>query len=76
MTVDGGFEALGRIAHRAPESDYAEYSACYNWWTDSNSIVKRSIFMDDYVYSVDPTVINIAPLDNLEATVASVPLVQ
>ena len=47
-----GFEQLGGVAHRQPETEDTYWNACSNWWTDSNSIVKRSIFMDDYVFSI------------------------
>ncbi len=52
VAPETGFEFLGGISHSAPENPYVYSSACYNWWTDSNSYVKRSIFMDDYVFSI------------------------
>lgn len=44
-TVANGFDYLGGVDHEIKGS-------CYNWWTNSDSAVKRSIFMDDYVFSV------------------------
>ncbi len=49
VTTDAGFEYLGGVSHEGEEN---ARSACSNWWTNPNSKVKRSIFMDDYVFSV------------------------
>jgi hypothetical protein len=74
VTASGGFQALGGIPHQPVEDDFSEESACYSWWTDSNSLVKRSIIMDDYVYSIDPHQINISNIDDLENPVSHVAL--
>jgi uncharacterized secreted protein with C-terminal beta-propeller domain len=50
---DIGFEYLGGVSHGGQ-------SSCRNWWTDSNSQVKRSIFMDEYVFSVADNEIRVA----------------
>jgi hypothetical protein len=50
------------------------YGSCGNWWTNSNSVVKRSIFMDDFVYSVAPTHIKVQDLDALGADLVDVNL--
>jgi hypothetical protein len=63
---------LGGIVHEEPESEENYRNACSNWWTRSNSIVKRSIVMDDYVYSVALDSINIAHTDDLSTIVSSV----
>ncbi len=52
VSADNGFELVGGVPHIAPESQDNYRRACSNWWTQSNSYVKRSIFMDDYVFSV------------------------
>ncbi|MCP4683702.1 MAG: hypothetical protein GY864_15335 [Desulfobacterales bacterium] len=51
-STQSGFEVLGGVSHVAPETDEYYRNSCYNWWTDSNSYVKRSIFMDEYVFSI------------------------
>ncbi len=63
-TVDG-FHLQGGVAHINPDEVENHRSFCSNWWTNSNSIVKRSIFMDNYVYSVDPMHIRIQDVDAL-----------
>ena len=52
VSVDNGFELVGGVPHIAPERQENYQGVCYNWWTRSNSYVKRSIFMDDYVFSI------------------------
>lgn len=47
-----GFNWLGGVPHIAPENRSTSWQMCSNWWTRSNSYVKRSIFMDDYVFSI------------------------
>lgn len=73
-TADEGFMKLGGVSHRAPTSgdDYA--SACGSWWTDSNSVVQRSVFMEDYVYSVALDAIIVAPVADLATPIATVDL--
>jgi len=58
VSLENGFSEIGNVSHLDPCSNCREF--CSNWWTNSNSIVKRSIFMDDYVYSVamDQIIIN------------------
>jgi hypothetical protein len=64
VTVQNGFIKRGGVSHVEPGLEKSS-NACSNWWTDSNSIVKRSIFMDNYVFSVALHRIKIASLDDL-----------
>ena len=68
--TETGFELLGGVPHAAPSPTFS----CSNWWTRSNSVVKRSIFMEDYVYSVALDGIDISHVNDLENPVARVPL--
>ncbi len=74
VTTQNGFQLLGKLAHEEQETQDNYWGACGNWWTQSNSKVKRSIFMDDYVYSVAMDKINISALSNIENPVASITL--
>jgi beta propeller domain-containing protein len=74
-TVEEGFDLIGRIAHSEPETDYDYSSSCNNWWTSGNSKVKRSVFMDDFVYSVAPDLINVSALSDLGHLVSSIDLI-
>lgn len=75
ITVEDGFNYEGGIPHKMYEP-YNDYwgSSCSNWWTQSNSTVKRSIIMDDYVFSVAMDTIKISRLIDLGSPVAEVPL--
>jgi hypothetical protein len=74
VTVEEGFSLLGGISHEEPETPETYHYACGNWWTDSNSKVKRSIIMDDYVFSVAEDLIKISTLADVGAVIASIPL--
>jgi len=80
VTVEGGFKYKGGVPHAMPDEDYYEddyyYSnnSCWGWWTESNSTVKRSVFMDDWVYSVAMDEIKVSALDKLDTPIASVSL--
>lgn len=69
-TAVDGFHLRGRVEH-PPSTGYDEAS-CSNWWTDASSQVKRSIIMDDYVFSVSTTSIKVNHLDDLPTDVAAV----
>jgi uncharacterized secreted protein with C-terminal beta-propeller domain len=74
-TVDAGFEQLGGIPHQEKETEENNWGECRNWWTDPNSKVKRSIFMEDFVYSIALDRIDVSHLDDLEHAIASVDLI-
>ena len=66
-TVDKGFAELGRVDH-PPGQDVD----CRNWWTRANSQVKRSFFMDDYVFSVSERLVKANHLGDLNTDVATI----
>lgn len=74
VTTDTGFEYLGGVSHEDPqtqeEEGYYWRSPCANWWTNSNSKVKRSVFMDDYVFSVTEDEIRVNLVSNLGTDIA------
>jgi len=70
VNAETGFELVGGVPHIAPESQENHRGACSNWWTNSNSYVKRSVFMEDYVYSVTEDTIKINNLSNMGKDVA------
>jgi hypothetical protein len=76
VTADDGFDYLGGISHEEPETEENYYGACNNWWTSSNSIVKRSIIMEDFVYSVALDAINVAHTGSLNDIISSVKLIE
>jgi uncharacterized secreted protein with C-terminal beta-propeller domain len=74
VTTSDGFDYWGGVAHEEPETESTYSGKCSNWWTNSNSKVKRSIFMDDYVYSIAADLIKVDHLDNLGVDVAVIDL--
>jgi len=68
VTTAAGFAEHGRIAHSGSVS-------CSSWWSDPvTNGVRRSIVMDDYVYSIANDQMIVAHLDDLSTPVASVTL--
>jgi hypothetical protein len=51
VTPATGFSYVGGVAHRAPEPAGLYDGACSSWWTQSTSLVERSLFLEDFVYS-------------------------
>jgi hypothetical protein len=83
VSVETGFRLRGRVAHPWPVSaadaltygtSDPSYYACSDWWTDSSSVVERSIFMDAYVFSASHQLIKVNQLDQLETDLASLRL--
>jgi hypothetical protein len=48
--------------------------SCNNWWTEANSVVKRSFFLDDCVYSITDREMKVRHLSDVTAPVAEVRL--
>jgi hypothetical protein len=72
-TVGSGFEFKGKVGHPTAETGagYADRS-CQDFWTYANSEVKRSIFMEDFVYSVSETRIKVNAMADLTTDVAEI----
>jgi len=76
VSVADGIEERGRVAHKNPTSDSYDNAGCSNWWTRASSEVQRSVFMDDFVYSVASDIVRVQNIDKLGSDVASVSLTQ
>ena len=61
-----GFAEHGRVAH--PTSPNI---SCNNWWTDAKSVVRRSLFLDQYVYSISDKHLKVRDTTNLALPVAN-----
>ena len=59
-SVAAGFAEHGRVAH--PPSDQID---CGNWWTDAKSVVRRSLFLDNYVYSISDSHLKVRDVNAL-----------
>ena len=69
-----GIVERGRVAHPPLANGEYDDASCSNWWTNATSNVKRSVFMDDFVYSIAPDVVRVQSLNALGRDVASVRL--
>jgi hypothetical protein len=58
VTVSAGFDEVGRVSF---DGD----TGCQNWWTQPGSRVKRSIIMDDYVFSISDSLLKVNHLGSL-----------
>jgi hypothetical protein len=78
VTLDQGFQYLGGIPHAAPQTNTPYGTSCGTWWSDSTSMVKRSIIASDetdtWVYSVTEDEIKVANLASLGTPVDTVDL--
>ena len=79
ISVADGITDLGGVPHHTPESARSEVT-CSNWWTNPNSVVKRSVFMsgeeDDFVYSVALDKVLVSSMDDLAQPLAEVDLLE
>jgi Beta propeller domain len=69
-TASGGFTLKGKVAHPQTASGGYDSGACSNWWTQASSEVKRSVIMDDFVYSISDKRVKVNGLANLGTDLA------
>ncbi len=68
VSVERGFERMGGVNHGHAGA------TCGRWWSQAGSAVKRSIFLDDLVYSIAMDRAKVQKLGELGRDVADVPL--
>ncbi|MBN9161861.1 MAG: beta-propeller domain-containing protein [Myxococcales bacterium] len=75
-TTAGGFNLRGKVAHPSSSQQGGQQNeygyndlGCSSWWTNASSEVKRSIIMDDWVFSVSSTRIKVNNLGALSTDV-------
>jgi hypothetical protein len=74
VSLEDGLVERGRVEHPNAAGGY-DNASCSNWWSRAGSAVQRSIFMDDYVYSIAPDIMRVQNIKALGSDVASVSLV-
>ena len=74
VSLDTGIVEHGRLPFLDPSTVSASAS-CDQWWTDSKSLVKRSIFMDDWIYGLSDAQLRVAALSNMSSVLQTVALV-
>jgi hypothetical protein len=72
VSVTDGIEERGRVAHPSVSNGSYDNAGCSSWWTRASSVVQRSVFMDDFVYSIAQDVVRVQNVDALGSDVASV----
>jgi uncharacterized secreted protein with C-terminal beta-propeller domain len=68
VSIDKGFARLGGVDHGMHGAD------CRNWWSRANSVVKRSIFLDELVYSIATDRLKVQRMDRFGLDVADIAL--
>ena len=68
VDVEKGFKRLGGVDHGAKNA------TCGRWWSQASSQVKRSVFLDDLVYSITDDRVKVQNLASLGHDVADLPM--
>jgi hypothetical protein len=77
VTAAGGFSKRGQVSHPTDTAGNGYSSTgCSNWWANASSEVKRSVIMDDVVFSISDRRVKANNLDNLATDIAVVSLEQ
>lgn len=74
ISLQDGISELGRMPFADAEATANSGADCGAWWTDATSVVKRSIFMDDYAYGISDALLKVASLSNLEQVLQTLDL--
>ncbi len=74
VSLEQGFTELGRLSEPYPPNDGTFYQGaeCSDWWTDSNSVVDRTVVADQYLYAISENRVRIQDLGALGTDVAVV----
>lgn len=68
VSVERGFEKLGGIDHGT------QGVSCSTWWSNAESAVKRSVFLDDLVYSIATDRLKVQRMKRFGTDVAEIAL--
>lgn len=75
ISLEDGITERGRLPFATPDAVDAGVSLdCGRWWTNASSLVKRSIFLEDYAIGVSDEWLKAAALDDLGTVLRSAPL--
>ena len=64
ISLETGINEHGRLPF-LDEGEIATAGECGKWWTSSKSLVKRSIFMDDFIYGLSDAQLRVASLSTM-----------
>jgi len=65
LTLENGFDLKGRITH-FDESTYGGRYFCYYYYHTPGYCVKRSLYIDEYIYTISEELVKINRMDNLD----------
>lgn len=68
VDLDKGFTKLGGVDHGKRGAN------CGTWWSQANSLVKRSVFLDDLVYSIATDRLKVQKMATFGTDLADIPL--
>jgi uncharacterized secreted protein with C-terminal beta-propeller domain len=68
VDVDRGFTRLGVVDHARKDV------SCSTWWSQATSAVKRSVFLDDLVYSIASDRVKVQNMNHFGVDLADFPL--
>jgi hypothetical protein len=68
VSLERGFTKLGGVDHGTKGAN------CNTWWSNANSAVKRSIFLDELVYSIATDRLKVQRMGHYGEDVAEIPL--
>jgi uncharacterized secreted protein with C-terminal beta-propeller domain len=74
ISLETGITEHGRLPF-ADTTQTPAGASCDTWWAESSSLVKRSIFMDDWVYALSDQELKVAGLGSMATPVKTLPLV-
>jgi uncharacterized secreted protein with C-terminal beta-propeller domain len=74
VDIERGFTRLGGVDHGTAAE--AAHVSCSTWWSNASSAVKRSVFLDDLVYSIADDRAKVQRLNQLGVDVADLSLEQ
>ena len=69
VSTAAGIAEHGRVTHPVPAD-----ITCGNWWTDTDSAVRRSLFLERWVYSISDAHLKVQSIDALGTDLVSLPL--
>jgi hypothetical protein len=64
ISLEKGITEHGRLPF-VDEAAIATAGERGKWWTESTSLVKRSIFMDDFIYGLSDTRLRVTSLSTM-----------
>jgi hypothetical protein len=74
VSLEGGIAERGRLPFVDATAAAASGSSCSTWWASSTSLVKRSIFMEDFAFGLSDAELSVAQVSELSALLCRVAL--